>query len=80
MITKTRLLSGLNEIVYVEEGMIGMFVGFSKAMVREDNSLDDAKRKEIEKLLSRLLNDSARHKKMIEELILIVEKGDQNEY
>lgn len=80
MISKIRLLAGLNELVYVEEGMVAVFTNFSKALVRDDNTLTDKEKDEITKLLTRLQNDSAKHKKKVEEIISRVEEEGVNEY
>jgi len=80
LITKTRLLAGLNELVYVEEGMVAVFANFSKALVRDDDTLTDKEKDEILKLLTRLHNDSAKHREKIEEIISRVEEEVVNEY
>lgn len=80
MITKERLLAGLHEIIYIEEGMVGMFASFTKALTKVAEDLDEDQKKEIEKLLSRLHRDSARHKKTIEEMAVEIEGGKINEY
>ena len=80
MITKERLLAGLKELVYVEEGMTTMFVGFAKALVNETRGMDPEKKKEIDKMLSVLYKDSSRHKEMVEKLVSIVEASSKNEY
>ena len=80
MIKKERLLAGLHELVYVEEGMVTFFTNFSKALVSHTEGMDEPRQKEIEKLLTRLYKDSSRHKEMIDELIRKVEAGKKNEY
>ncbi|MFC1570268.1 hypothetical protein ACFL4E_00610 [Candidatus Omnitrophota bacterium] len=80
MITKERLLAGLHELVYVEEGMIGMFTGFAKALVQHTEDMEEEKKKDINKMLSLLQNDSAKHKKMIEELTREIEESKKHEY
>ena len=80
MITKKRLLAGLEEIVYVEEGMVGLYTNFSRALALENENLTDDKRKEMLKLLTVLNRDSARHKETIEELVMSIEKDPINEY
>lgn len=80
MITKERLLAGLHEIIYVEEGMVTMFASFTKALVKMEPELGSGKVKEIEKLLSRLHTDSTRHKKTIEEMSIQIEKDPRDEF
>ena len=80
MITKDRLLSGLHELVYVEEGLVGMYANFSKALVEETGEMEEDKKKEIKKLLTRLYTDSTKHKTIIDELINMVEEGARDEY
>jgi len=69
VITKERFLAGLHELVYVEEGMITVFANFSKVLADQAEDIDQEKREQIKKLLSRLNRDSSRHKEMIDELI-----------
>jgi len=80
MITKVRLLAGLNEMLYVEEGLMGMFASFTKALVQHTEGMEETEKKGIEKMLSVLQRDSARHKQMIEELIKDIESGGKYEY
>ncbi len=80
MITKDRLLAGLSESTYVEEGMITVFTNFTKALVKLTEGLEEEKAKKIDHLLTRLYKDSSRHKKMIEDLIKKIEKSPKNEY
>ena len=80
MIKKERLLAGLHELVYVEEGMVTLFANFSKVMIRETADLDEDKKKEMEKLLTRLYRDSSRHKEIVDEMIRNVEASAKNEY
>ena len=80
MITKERLLTGLHELVYVEEGMVGMFANFAKALVQHTEGIEEDKKKKIESLLSTLNRDSLRHKETIDSMILEVEASDKNEY
>ncbi len=80
MITKDRLLAGLNEVIYVEEGMIAMYANFSKALVAHTENIDEKKRNKMVKLLTRLYKDSSRHKDTIDKMIKEVEEGIINEY
>lgn len=80
MITKSRLLAGLNELIYVEEGMITLFANFSKELVKFTEALDEGKKAEMVKLLSRLYNDSSRHKEIVDGLIREIEVGRRDEY
>lgn len=80
MITKDRLLAGLRESTYVEEGMITVFTNFTKALVKLTEGMGKEKAKKIDHLLTRLHRDSSRHKKMIEDLIKKIEKSPKNEY
>ena len=75
MITKKRLLGGLNELVYLEEGMMGLFANFSKVLLKHTPELDKPKKKKMEKLLSVLYHDSSRHHKMIDSMIKNVLQG-----
>ncbi|MDP8299779.1 MAG: hypothetical protein P9L88_07775 [Candidatus Tantalella remota] len=80
MMIKERLIASLNELIYVEEGMVTLFTHFSQALVDETEGLDEAKRKDIKKLLSVLYRDSSRHKEAVENMISQVEAGGKNEY
>ncbi|MFC1643819.1 hypothetical protein ACFL5C_00630 [Candidatus Omnitrophota bacterium] len=80
MITKERLLAGLNELVYVEEGMVTLFTNFDKVLVNLAEDMDESKKKKITKLLSTLYRDSARHKETIDDLIRQIEVISRDEY
>jgi len=80
MITKERLLAGLRELIYVEEGMVTMFANFDQALVNQTEGLDEERKKVIKKILSALHRDSTRHKKKLDELIAQIEVIDKNEY
>lgn len=80
MISKERLLGGLNEIIYVEEGMLTTLASFSKAMVEHAEEIKDEEKKNMLKMLTRLYNDSTRHKEKVTELLKKVERSDKNEY
>ena len=80
MINRERLLAGLHELIYVEEGMVTMFANFAKALLRETEGMENEKKQEIEKLLSSLHRDSSRHKEMVDEMIKHVEISDKDEY
>ena len=45
MITRERLLAGLNELIYVEEGMVTLYSKFSEALVSQTEDLKEGKRK-----------------------------------
>lgn len=80
MITKERLLAGLEELSYVEEGMMGMFASFTKALVQHTEGMEKAEKKDMERMLSVLQRDSSRHKEMVEKLIKDIELGEKHEY
>ncbi|MGB3056619.1 MAG: hypothetical protein WBC16_00470, partial [Candidatus Omnitrophota bacterium] len=65
MMTKERLVVGLNELLHVEEYAVTLYVSFIKALVKETEGLEEPKRVEIEKLLNRLYRDSSRHKETV---------------
>ena len=80
MISKERLLAGLHELIYVEEGMVGMYANFAKALIQHTEGMEEEKKKKIESLLTKLYSDSSRHKETIDNMILEVEASDKNEY
>ena len=80
MITKERLLAGLDEFIYVEEGMINLYANFSRVLVKYAGDIEKEKKEKIEELLSQLYRDSARHKELIDNLIEDVKKSIKNEY
>ncbi|MFH1552977.1 MAG: hypothetical protein ABID83_05000 [Candidatus Omnitrophota bacterium] len=80
MITKERLLAGLNELVYVEEGMVTLFANFDKVLVNLTEDIDESKKEEIKKLLSTLYRDSARHKETVDDMIRQIEVISRDEY
>jgi hypothetical protein len=75
MISKKRLLAGLREIEYVEEGMVTVLANFSKVIVDKAAGFDAEAKEGMKKILSRLYKDSSRHREMARELILKVEKS-----
>ena len=80
MITKERLLAGLNELVHVEEGVVTLYANFDEVLVGQTEGLEEDKKKEIKKLLSVLYRDSSRHKEMLDKMIERIEKAARNEY
>ncbi|MGB2660909.1 MAG: hypothetical protein WBB86_00655 [Candidatus Omnitrophota bacterium] len=80
MMIKERLLAGLDELLHVEEEVVTLYANFSKAILKETEGVEEDKRKDIEKMLTRLYKDSSRHEKVIKDLIEQVEASAKNEY
>ncbi|MBD3380038.1 MAG: hypothetical protein GF408_06225 [Candidatus Omnitrophica bacterium] len=80
MISRERLLAGLNEVVYVEEGMVTTLANFSKGILDHAEGVPAEKAQKMKKILTRLYNDSSRHKETVEGLIKNIEKDPRNEY
>jgi len=82
MMTKERLLAGLHELIYVEEGMVTVYASFGKVLVAEvpDDAVSPEVKEKMRNLLSVLHVDSTRHKKIVDELILKVEGSSRDEY
>ncbi|MBU0684131.1 MAG: hypothetical protein ABIH85_06840 [Candidatus Omnitrophota bacterium] len=80
MISKQRLLSGINEMKYVEESMVTFFANFSKAVVNETDGLSEEIKNNIQRRLTRLYQDSFRHGEIIERMADRIEKEEKNEY
>ena len=80
MITKERLLAGLDDLLHVEEVVVTLYANFTKALVKETEGMEEGKRKDIEKMLTQLYRDSSRHKEIIDGLIKQVEGSAKNEY
>ena len=80
MISKDRLLAGLEEAIHVEEGMVTLYANFSKALVKEADDISAEKKEKIAKMLSRLHRDSTRHKEMIDKMTEDIRRGAVNEY
>jgi hypothetical protein len=80
MITKNRLLAGLNELTFVEEGMVTFFANFAKELVKFTEGIEEEKKKEMVKLLERLYRDSSRHKEKVDALVREVERSLRDEY
>ena len=80
MITRERLLAGLNELIEVEEGVITLYANFSKALLKETPGIDKEKKEQMTKMLSVLYRDSARHKETVDNMVMDVEKSAKNEY
>ena len=80
MISKKRILAGLNELIYVEEGMASTYLNFTKVLVNETELLNDAMKKNIHDILLKLSKDSVVHKKKIEDLCIKIEKDARDEF
>jgi hypothetical protein len=80
MISKERLLAGLNEFVNVEEGVITIYANFSKALLKSTPAIKKDKKEKIVKLLSTLYRDSVRHKELIDKMIKGVTGSEKDEY
>jgi len=80
MITKERLLAGLNELIFVEEGMVTLFANFSKALVNITEDIEEDKKKMIERQLSILYRDSSKHEQTLGNMMKQVEASVKNEY
>lgn len=82
MITKERLLAGLHELVYVEEGLVTVYASFGKVLVAEvpDDEVSPEVKEKMKNLLSTLHRDSTRHKEIVDGLLLKVEGSTRNEY
>jgi len=74
------LIAGLNEAIYVEEGMVTFFANFAKALVGHTKSMDSEKKKDINGLLTILHRDSSKHKEMVENLIVEIERSPKDEF
>lgn len=80
MITKERLLAGLNELIYVEEAMVTLYAKFSEALVSQTEDLEEDKKKKINEALFLLYRDSSRHKEMLDKITEGIESGVRDEY
>ncbi len=80
MITKQRLLAGLEELVHVEESAIALYANFSKALLKHTDEIPEDKKEKITKLLSVLYRDSTRHKGLIDKMIKDVTENKKDEY
>lgn len=80
MITKKRLLSGLRELIYVEEGFTSLHANFTKTMVSHAEELNPKTKHKIEKMLFVLQRDSEKHLKMVDNLINRVGSSRRDEY
>jgi len=80
MITKERLLAGLQEAVYVEEGMITLFTNFDEVLVDLSEDLEEDTKRSIKRLLFKLHRDSTGHKETIDNMVRKIEEAGRNEY
>lgn len=80
MISKERLLAGLGEMAFVEEGMVTLFANFSKVMVSQTSGIEESEAREMDKLLSVLYRDTARHKETIDLIVEEIRGDKKNEY
>ena len=70
----------MNELTFVEEGMVTLFVNFTKELVKVSEGIDEEKKKEMVKLLERLYRDSSRHKETVDALVRELERSVRDEY
>ena len=56
MITKERLLVGLHEFIYVEEGLIALYANFSRVLVKHAGDIEKEKKEKIDKATQGDLN------------------------
>ncbi|MDD4956395.1 MAG: hypothetical protein PHH49_01850 [Candidatus Omnitrophica bacterium] len=80
MISRERLIAGLQEVIYVEEGMVTMFTKFSEGLLAHAEDIDDVTKGKIKKILHKLHSDSTRHKAAVEGIARRVEAGGRSEY
>lgn len=80
MITKERLLSGLNEFIHVEEDLILLYINFSKALLKETPVIEKETKERTIKLLSVVYRDSTRHKELVYSMIEDIKGSAINEY
>lgn len=80
MITKDRLLSGLYELINVEEGMVTMYANFTKALLKHTLGIENEKKEKIERSLSSLYRGSAKHKEIVDSMIQEVTESKTDEY
>jgi len=80
MITKKRLVAGLEELIHVEEDAIALYANFSKALVKQTPEVTKEKKEEMIKLLNILYRDSSRHKEMVNNVTEQITRDTKNEY
>ena len=62
MLTKEKVLTNLEEILELEEGMVTLLTNFSLALVEITEGIDEEKINKIHESLSRLHNECALHR------------------
>ncbi|MBD3296417.1 MAG: hypothetical protein GF392_03530 [Candidatus Omnitrophica bacterium] len=80
MISRERLLAGLKELIYVEEGITAMLTNFTKGVMEHAQDLPPDDKRKITKLLTRLYSDSQRHWETVEDMTRKIESEDRDEY
>jgi len=80
MIKKDKLIKGLQELIYYEEGMVTLYVNFSKVLLKRIKDIDEDKRTEIEESLFQLYQDSSRHRELLQGLTKEIRSSHRNEY
>ncbi len=80
MLTKEKVLTNLDEIMELEEGMVTLLANFSLALVKITEGIAEEKIVKIHESLSQLHNECALHREIIFGLIEQVKGSPKNEY
>jgi len=80
MITKGDLITGLHELIRIEEGVITLHINFSKVLLKHTKDIGQYTKDKIEESLFELYRDTTGHKKMIDNLVKEIREGHRNEY
>ncbi len=78
MIKKKKLIEILNNALDSEEEANNHFYSYTINSLKYYKWLSEDKKEEIGRLLTRLSNDSQRHKSMVEKLIQHIQESDKN--
>ncbi len=78
MIKKKHLIETLNNALDSEEEAINQFYGYTIKSLKYYDWLSEDKREKVKNIITKLRDDSQRHKNMIEKLIKHIQESKEN--
>ncbi len=78
MIKKKHLIETLNNALDSEEEAINQFYGYTIKSLKYYDWLSEDKKEKVKNIITKLRDDSQRHKNMIEKLIKHIQESKEN--
>lgn len=80
MIAKKELLSGLHELIHIEEGIITLYINFTRILLKRVKDMDQDMKDRLETSLAEIYADSTRHKQTVYRLVKKIRESKRDEY